>query len=133
MFIITMQNIKYALTEKKCSDSADLLLIIYYEFLNVFSQNKADILSPHQSQDYTINFLFKAESKHSFLYSIITDEFKMLKKWLNENLQKKFIHLNIFFISSLVIFICKSGRGIQVCVNYWKLNNIIIKNQYFIL
>ena len=37
MFVITMQNIECALIKKKCSDSADLLLIIYYEFLNMFS------------------------------------------------------------------------------------------------
>ena len=57
----------------------------------------------------------------------------MLKKWLNENLQKEFIHPSTFFISSSVIFVHKSGEDIQICVNYWKLNNIIIKNWYPIL
>ena len=132
MFAITMQNIKYALIEKKCSNSTDLLSITYHEFLNMFSWDKADTLSSHQSQNHIINLLFKAEPKHSSLYFMITDEFKVLKKWLNENLQKEFICLSTFFISSLVIFVHKFGRGIQIYMNYQKLNNIIIKNQYFI-
>ena len=86
MFAVTMQNIKYILIKKKHSDSADLLSIIYYEFLNVFSHNKADTLSSHQSQDHVINLISEAESKHGSLYFMITDELKMLKKWLNENL-----------------------------------------------
>ena len=57
-----------------------------------------------------------------------TDELKVLKKWLDENLQKGFICLSTFSTSSLVIFVCKPGEGIQVCVDYQKLNNIIIKN-----
>ena len=80
MFIITKQNIKYALTEKKHSDSVNLLSTVYHEFLNVFNQNKADTLFPHQLQDYTINFISEVKSKHDPLYSIITDELKVFKK-----------------------------------------------------
>ena len=127
-----MWNIEYVLTEKKCLDSINLLSIIYHKFLNVFSQNKTDTLLSHQSQNHVINFIFEAEPKHNPLYFIITNELKILKKWLNENLQKEFIHFSTFFISFSVIFIYKFGEGIQIYINYWKFNNIIIKNCYSI-
>ena len=112
MFTATMQNIEYTLTEKKHPDSVDLLSTTYHEFLNMFSQGKVNTLPSHQSQDHVNNLLSETESKHSPLYFIITDELKMLKKWLNENLQKEFIHLSTFFISFSVIFIHKFEGGI---------------------
>ena len=112
VFITIVWDIEYTLAEKKHSNLVNLSSITYYKFLNMFNQNRTNTLLPHQSQNYAINFIFKVKSKNDFLYFITTNELKMLKKWLNENLQKEFIHLSTFFISSLMIFICKFRKDI---------------------
>lgn len=36
-------------------------------------------------------------------------------------------------VAALILFTRKPGGGIWVYVNYWGLNNVIVKNYYFIL
>ena len=54
----------------------------------------------------------------------------MFKKYLNNNLVKKFIRLNYSFAASLVLFIRKSNKDLYFYVNYRAFNIIIIKNRY---
>ena len=54
----------------------------------------------------------------------------MLKKYLNNNLVKKFIYLNHSFVALFVFFVRKFNEDLRFCVNYRVFNVIIIKNQY---
>ena len=54
----------------------------------------------------------------------------MLKKYLNNNLVKKFIRLNYSFVVLFVFFIRKLNEDLHLCVNYRIFNVIIIKNRY---
>ena len=54
----------------------------------------------------------------------------MFKKYLNNNLVKKFIRSNHSLVASLVFFIRKLNEDLRFCVNYRALNVIIIKNRY---
>ncbi len=56
-----------------------------------------------------------------------------VKKYLNENLLKKFITFSqtLYFFS--VLFILKANEDLQFCVNYWKLNVIFKRNKYSLL
>ncbi len=53
-----------------------------------------------------------------------------VKKYLNENLLKKFIILSQTFYFSFVLFILKANEDLWFCVNYWKLNVIFKRNRY---
>ncbi len=55
-----------------------------------------------------------------------------VKKYLNENLLKKFITFSqtLYFFS--VLFILKANEDFQFCVNYQKLNVIFKRNKYFL-
>ncbi len=61
--------------------------------------------------------------------------FKLLKvkKYLNENLSKRFITSSQAFYSSLVLFILKANEDLRFCVNYHKLNVIFKRNRYLLL
>ncbi len=55
-----------------------------------------------------------------------------VKKYLNENLSKKFITFSQIFYFFLVLFAFKANEDLQFCVNYWKLNVIFKRNKYFL-
>ena len=56
-----------------------------------------------------------------------------IKKYLEENLKKKFITLSKATFASSILFIEKKDDNLRFCVNYWKLNALIKRNRYSIL
>ena len=58
------------------------------------------------------------------------DELLVLKKYLDDNLQKGFISSSSSLVASPVLFVKKPGRGLRLCVDYRALNALTIKNQY---
>ena len=63
------------------------------------------------------------------LYRITRDELLILRKTLNELLDKEFIRTNNSPVKAPVLFVKKKG-GLRFCVDYRGLNNITRKNQY---
>ncbi len=53
-----------------------------------------------------------------------------IKKYLNENLLKRFITSSQIFYFFLVLFTLKANEDLWFCVNYWKLNVIFKRNKY---
>jgi len=56
-----------------------------------------------------------------------------IKKYLEENLKKKFITLSKASFTSSILFIEKKDDSLCFCVNYWKLNALIKRDRYSIL
>ena len=63
-------------------------------------------------------------------YGISKNELQVLKKYLKDNLSKEFIQLLSSSAATAVLFVKKSGGGLQFCVNYSGLNALTIKNKY---
>ncbi len=55
-----------------------------------------------------------------------------IKKYLEENLKKKFITLSKAFCASLILFVKKKDDSLRFCVNYRKLNALIKRDRYLI-
>lgn len=66
------------------------------------------------------------------MYSMLRDELFVLKKYLENNLYKKFISANTSSAASLVLFVKKPGKRLRFCVDYQKLNAITVKDKYLI-
>ncbi len=56
-----------------------------------------------------------------------------VKKYLNENLSKKFITFSQIFYFFPVLFILKANEDLWFCMNYQKLNVIFKRNKYSLL
>ena len=54
----------------------------------------------------------------------------MLKKYLKDNLIKRFIRASFSLIVSFVLFVKKLKKDLRFCVNYRDLNVITVKNRY---
>ena len=65
------------------------------------------------------------------LYRITRNKLLVLRKTLNELLNKGFIHANNSLIGALVLF-AKKKEGFRFYMDYRGLNNITRKNQYLL-
>jgi hypothetical protein len=57
-------------------------------------------------------------------------ELQELKAYINKNIKKGFIRLSKSPARYPVMFVPKKNGKLQLCVDFWKLNDITIKNQY---
>ncbi len=108
------------------------LLIVYHDFLNVFDREKTTQLSLHQLYDHKIELEDESQSSRSQLYLMLSHKLQKIKKYLKENLKKKFITLSKASFASSILFIEKKDDSLCFCMNYWKLNALIKRNRYSI-
>ena len=57
-------------------------------------------------------------------------ELQIVKDYINKNLKRKFIQPSFSKFSSLVLFVPKKNRELQLCVDYQQLNANTIKDKY---
>ncbi len=109
------------------------LLIVYHDFLNVFDREKTTQLLSHQLYDHKIKLEEESQSSRSRLYLILSYKLQKVKKYLEENLKKKFITFNKASFASSILFVKKKDNSLRFCMNYWKLNALIKRDRYSIL
>ncbi len=107
--------------------------IVYHDFLNVFDREKTTQLSSHWSYNHKIELKDENQSFKSQLYFMLNYKLQKIKKYLKENLKKKFITLSKASFASSILFIKKKDDSLRFCMNYWKLNALIKRNHYSIL
>ena len=69
----------------------------------------------------------------SRVYQMSIHKLMKTKKYLKENLKKKFINSSFVFFVSSIFFVAKFNEEFRFCVNYRKFNAIIKRNRYSIL
>jgi hypothetical protein len=102
----------------------------YFAFQDIFFEMKTHKFFKHDFHDHVIEILSSRNFFFDFIYNLSTTKLKILKNYIDEYIKKKFI---IEFISSakvLILFVKKTNEKLRLCVNYKKLNEIIIKNRY---
>jgi len=94
------------------------LLIVYHNFLNVFDKEKATQLLSHQSYDHKIELEDENQSSRSRLYLMSSHKLQKVKKYLEENLKKKFITLSKALFASSILFVEKKDDSLRFCIDY---------------
>jgi hypothetical protein len=67
---------------------------------------------------------------HNLIYKLLKNELKVLKNYLNENLEKEYIQRSINLVNAPILFVFKKNGGFRLYVNYRGLNKITIKNRH---
>ena len=130
IYFLEYSRLQKIIIETNFDDSSSLLEQ-YKEFEDVFSEEKTAKLSNRTSYDHAIETKRKMFFFES-IYNMSIIELETLRKYINENLAKKFIVKSISSTKISILFVKKSNEELCLCVNYRELNVIIIKNKYFL-
>ncbi len=105
----------------------------YHEFLDVFDRAQSNKLLSHHFYDHKIELISDSTFSRCRIYQMFSVKLLKVKKYLNENLLKRFITSSQILYFSLVLFALKANEDLQFCVNYRKLNVIFKRNRYSLL
>ncbi len=104
----------------------------YHDFLDVFDRVQLNKLLSHHFYDHKIELISDSTFSRCRVYRMFSVKLLKVKKYLNENLSKRFITLSQTFYFFLALFALKANKDLWFCVNYWKLNVIFKRNKYFL-
>ncbi len=108
------------------------LSLKYHEFLDVFDRAQSNKLLSHRFYDHKIELISDLMLSRCQVYQMFFVKLLKVKKYLNENLSKKFITSSQIFYFFFVLFALKANEDLRFCVNYQKLNVIFKRNRYFL-
>ncbi len=109
------------------------LSLKYHEFLDVFDRAQSNKLFSHRFYDYKIELINDSILSCCRVYQMSSVKLLKVKKYLNENLLKRFITSSQTLYFFLILFIFKSNEDLRFCMNYQKLNVIFKRNRYSLL
>ncbi len=119
-------------TTQNLEDIKAKLLLKYHEFLDVFDRAQSNKLLSHRFYDHKIELTSDSTFSRCRAYWMFSVKLLKVKKYLNENLSKKFITLSQILYFSSILFVLKANEDLRFCVNYWKLNVIFKRNRYYL-
>ena len=128
----SLEDIQIALQTKEWPDPSLKLPTHYHQHLPVFDHKRAETLPPHRDCDHRIELKPGTTPPYGPLYNKSIEELQVLRKYLNEQLEKGFIRASKSPAAAPVLFAKKPGGGLRFCVDYCGLNAITVKNRYFL-
>ena len=93
-------------------------------------ENAAKLLENIRMNKYTIELEKSMQPPFGPIYSLGSFELETLKTYIETNLANNFICHCKFRIGALILLDMKPDKSLRLCVDYWGLNNITIKNWY---
>ncbi len=137
VFSASLKDINKALGVKQYTDPASLLPDwVAKDYLKAFDRKEAEKLPPHRpGVDHEITLEVGADKKAPAapwgpLYNMSRDELLVLRKTLNEHLDKGFIRVSNSPAAAPVLFVRKPGGGLRFCCDYRALNKLTRKDRY---
>ncbi len=106
------------------------LSLEYHKFLNVFDQAQLNKLLSHRFYNHKIELINDSTLSCCQVYQMSSVKLLKVKKYLNENLLKRFITFSQILYFFLILFALKANEDLWFCVNYQKLNVIFKRNKY---
>ena len=103
----------------------------YSDFTNVFSEEKALVLSEHTKlNEHAIDLEDGKQPPYGPIYSLSSMELETLKIYIKTHLKIEFIWPSKFPAVAPIFFNKKPDGSFYLCMDYWGLNNLTIKNWY---
>jgi hypothetical protein len=104
-------------------------ILVVCEYLDVFSIDYSR-LPPYREMEFGIECVLGTNPISKAPYRMASSRLNELKEQLQELLDKGFIHPSISPWGALVLFVKKKDRSMRMCIDYWELNKVTIKNRY---
>ncbi len=101
----------------------------YADFVDVFSSKLAAELPKHTGiNDHVIGLVDDWQPSYGPIYSLGPMELEILKAYIKNKLVNGFIRLSKSPTGASILLDKKPDDSLWLCVNYWDLNNLTIKN-----
>ena len=138
---IKNESTVYAILWAESADSVELTVHIqsagvmpalskkYDSYTDVFSEENADLLSAHKVSDHAID-LNEKKLLYDLLYNLFNTELEVLRDYLENVLVKNWIRHSVSSAETLILFVLKKDKRLQLYVDYRELNQMIIKNRH---
>ena len=120
------------LSNKNKDVTISIIFCKIISYTDVFFKENAEKLSKNKKGDYVIE-LNKQDFSFGFLYNLSNLKLKILWKYLDNALIKRWIRHFISSVKTSVLFILKRDGSFYLYVDYWVLNKITIKNHHTLL
>ncbi|MBW0513344.1 hypothetical protein O181_053059 [Austropuccinia psidii MF-1] len=101
----------------------------YHQYLDLFSKVKAEKLPPHRAC-YNHIGLEGLLPPIGVIYSLSNQEWKTLRAYISENVEKGFIRPSSSSTGAYVLFVKRNDGCLRLCVDYCKLKAVTRKNRY---
>ena len=105
-----------------------------FEFLksyeNCFDFKNVKILFEYENENHIIDLILDAKPSYELFYTCFKIELDVLKNYLLKNLILNCIREFTSCASASMFFVFKKNNNLRFCVDYKKLNALIIKNKY---
>ena len=109
------------------------ILSEYADYTDVFSPDSVAELPNHTViNDHPIDLIDNKQPPYSSIYSLGPVELETLKTYIETNLANSFIRPSKSPTGTPILFIRKKDGSFWLCVDYWGLNNLTIKNRYLL-
>jgi hypothetical protein len=102
---------------------------VAYEFPDIFPEDLPGMPSD-RDVEFTIELYLGTAPISRRSYKMTPKELAKLKIQLRELLDKGYIHLRSSPWGCLALFVNKKDQSLRLCVDYWPLNAVTIKNKY---
>ena len=103
----------------------------YSDYSNVFSaEHAAELPENTRMNEHAIKLEEGKQPPFGPIYSLGPVELETLKTYIETNLANGFIRPSKSPAGAPILFDRKPDRSLRLCVDYWGLNNLTIKNQY---
>ena len=113
-----------SLTSENILDKYDNWKHFFEEELN------ADALFKYQLWNHEIKLISEKQFTFELIYALSNKKLEVLREYLKINEKKEFIRKSKFSTGYSILFLFKKNEKLRLCVDYRKLNEIIIKNRY---
>ena len=100
--------------------------------LKIFSKKLFNNFNTHNQIEHFINLLSEKLFKKDLIYNISYNELAAIKNYLNNAFKKNWIRFSNNQIDSSMLFIKKINNSLRLYIDYRNLNEITIKNNYFL-
>jgi hypothetical protein len=109
---------------------AEVLLEAYKDYIDVFDEKEAGLLPDYSLYKLVIELIKGKQPLFGPLYNLLEAKLKVLREYLDKNLQRGWIRKSRSPAGALILFIKKKDRGLYLCVDYRGLNAVTEKNWY---
>ena len=103
----------------------------YSDFTDIFSSELVSkLLEYTEINNHAIKLVDDWQPSYGPIYSLGLVELETLKTYIETKLANSFIRPSKSPAGAFILFNKKPNRSLRLCVYYWGLNNLTIKNQY---